>query len=289
MADGWSLRLYDDERVHYLQANASHQLTYVEWREHGVGVCPVVRFANQLDLEGRTPGEVEPFIPLAGRIDQTVFDRLVIQRFCAWNVRTIAGMALPDDTDDAMQAALLKLKASDILVAEDADTKFGSLPATSIEPLIKGVEADIQALAAASQTPAHEMLGQMANLSAEALAAARASLSRKVEERKHSLGQSHGQTLRLAARISGDMDTARDMSATVRWRDMEGRSLAQAADALGKMAQMLGVPAEMLWERIPGWTQDDVTRAKQLVAEGDPIARALANIADGTQDFPEVA
>ena len=236
----------------------------------------MVRFANQLDLEGRTPGEVEPFIPVAGRIDQTTFDRLVVQRFASWVVRTIAGMAKPDDDTD-FQAEKLRLQVEDILVAEDPDTKFGSLPATPMDGFIKAAESDIQALAAVSQTPAHELLGQMANLSAEALVAARASLNRKVEERKHAFGQSWEQTLRLAARVMGDLEGARDMQAQVRWRDMETRSLAQAADALGKIAQMLGVPVEMLWERIPGWTDQDVKRAKELVGD-DTFEQLLATI-----------
>src|SRR5690606_41700547 len=67
-------------------------------------VCPVVRFANQLDLEGRTPGEVEPFIPIMGRIDQTTFDRLLIQRHASWKVRTVSGMTLPDE-DEAQYRA----------------------------------------------------------------------------------------------------------------------------------------------------------------------------------------
>ena len=275
-SDGWAARVIDDEAVYYLNISSSGEVTYIEDRHHGIGICPVVRFANQLDLEGRTPGEVEPFIPVAGRIDQTTFDRLVVQRFASWVVRTIAGMAKPDDDTD-FQAEKLRLQVEDILVAEDPDTKFGSLPATPMDGFIKAAESDIQALAAVSQTPAHELLGQMANLSAEALVAARASLNRKVEERKHAFGQSWEQTLRLAARVMGDLEGARDMQAQVRWRDMETRSLAQAADALGKIAQMLGVPVEMLWERIPGWTDQDVKRAKELVGD-DTFEQLLATI-----------
>jgi hypothetical protein len=47
--------------------------------------------------------------------------------------------------------------------------------------------------------------------------------------------------------------------------------MSQAADALGKLAAQLQVPIEMLWERIPGWTDDDVQRAKELVESGSLI------------------
>ena len=275
----WLVRLFDDEATYnftadnltmaprpILQQDADTGMVGIDpaWREpHTIGVCPVIRFANAMDLEGRVPGEVEPLISVASRIDQTTFDRIIVQRFGAWVVRTIAGMAKPEGLN-AEETAKLELRISDLLVAEDTDTKFGSLPATPLDGYIKAHEADIRALAAVSQTPAHELLGQMANLSAEALAAARASLTAKVDERQVLFGEAWEQTLRLAAHIMGDREGASDMEAQVRWRDTEIRSLAQAADALGKLAQMLEVPVELLWEKIPAFTQQDVERAKDL-------------------------
>ena len=274
-AKGWALKVFDDTSVYYLNCDAGGvSPEYIEFRSHGLNVCPVVRYANQMDLEGRAPGEVEPFIPILMRIDQTTFDRLVVQRFASWIVRTISGMSKPDTEEEAAARTLL-LKMGDLLVAEHPDTKFGSLPATPLDGFIAAAEADIRILAAASQTPAHEMLGQMANLSAEALAAARASLTAKVEERRYTFGESHEQVLRLAAFVMNDEEGARDRSAQVRWRDTEIRSLAQAADALGKLAQMLGVPVELLWEKIPGFTQQDVDSAKSLVREGDSISQLV--------------
>lgn len=273
---GYSIRVYDDNNVYYLQSGPElDKLTYIEFREHRAGVCPVVRFANDLDLEGRADGEVEPFIPLAARIDQDTFDRLVVQRFASWVVRTIAGMAKPEAQAEA-DAEKLRLKVEDILVAEDPDTKFGSLPASDLAGFIAAKEADIRELAAVSQTPQTQMLGQIANLSAEALAAAEASLDRKVEERKHSFGESHEKTLRLGAAIMGDTEGASDMSAQVRWRDMKPQSLSQAADALGKLATQLQIPVEGLWERVPDVTQQDVERWKILAAEGGTLEKLLA-------------
>ena len=278
---GWSIRLYDDEVVWRYQAGADGSaLKYVTYEEHGTGVCPVVRYANQMDLEGRTPGEIEPFIPIMARIDQTTFDRLLIQRHQSWKVRTISGMTLPD-SDEAMNLAKLKLSVADILIAEDTDTKFGTLPETTPDGTINSTKFDLQLLSAVSQTPSYELLGDLINLSAEALVAARSSLARKAKERKESFGEKHGQTLRLGSRIMGDLDAAQDWQGGVLWEDTEGRSLGQAADALGKMATMLGVPVEMLWEQIPGWTQTDVERAKELVANGDSITQLLTELAAG--------
>ena len=278
--DGWLLTVYDDVAAHRYLATTDGDVTYLDHEEHAVGVCPVVRYANELDLEGRSTGEVEPFIPVAARIDQTTFDRLVVQRFASWIVRTVVGMSKPDDAAEA-DAARLRLKVEDLLIAEDPDTKFGSLPATPLDGFIEARDADIRDLAAVTQTPPHHLLGQMANLSAEALAAAESSLSRKIEERKHSFGEAHEQTLRLAAYIAGDVDAAEDTAAQVRWRDTESRSLAQTADALGKLATLLGVPPVMLWEKIPGWTDQDVERARSLAAESSALDNLLAELVGG--------
>lgn len=289
---GWKLRFYDEAAVYYLTANAGgDSITYVDTKTHAVGVCPVVRFANMLDLEGRADGEVEPLISVAARIDQTIFDRLVVQRFASWVVRTIAGMSAPEKLTDEETAAYvertkMRLQVEDILVADDPDTKFGALPATPLDGFINARDADIKDLAAVSQTPPHHLLGQMANLSAEALAAAEAALSRKVTERKHVFGESHEQGLRLAASISGDTEGGRDFSAQVRWRDVESRSLAQVADALGKLASQLHVPVEMLWEKIPGWTDQDVERAKTLLDQGGGMDALLAQLTGGVGSPP---
>ena len=289
-APGWDVKVYDDARLWTLHADQSFdQVDYVTFEEHGAQVCPVVRFTNQLDLEGRTDGEVEPFIPIAGRIDQTVFDRLVVQRFSSWVVRTIAGMAPPEmlaseTEEEYRERTKLRLRAEDILIADDPDTRFGSLPASPIAPFVDAHDADVRVLAAVSQTPPHHLLGQMANLSAEALAAAESSLMRKVDERQHTFGESWEQAFRLADVIMGETP---DTSAQVQWADPESRSLAQAVDALAKLAG-IGVPVELLLEKVPGWTQQDVERATALIEQGGSLDQLLADLASG-QTSPDGA
>lgn len=286
--DAWKLRLYDDTDVHRLVLSSSgDSLEYVRSESHGVGVCPVVRFTNHLDLRGRASGDIEPIIPVLGRIDQTTFDRLVVQRFASWKVRTIAGMAKPETPEDAA-AERLRLKVEDILIASDPDTKFSTLDETPLGGFIEAHDADVRALAALSQSPAHELVGQMANLSAEALAAAESSLTRRVTRVKHPLGESWEQTLRLAGRVMGDTEAAKDFASQMRWRDMESKSMAQAADALGKMAQMLGIPVEILWEKLPGFTETDIERAKMLRDQGGGL-EALMRELQGATEPVEVA
>lgn len=280
-------RLYDDEAVYrfgiHENADGTKRLVYLDDQIHDVGVCPVVRYSNMLDLDGRTDGEVEPFIPLAKRINKTTYDRLLIQHFNSWKVRTVSGMAQPDTVEDANRAKF-KLRHDDLLIAEDPDTKFGTLPETPLDGVIRAAETDVKTLAAVSQTPTHALTGDMVNLSAEALAAARAELDAKVGERKLSVGESHAQLLRLGSHIMGDEAGAADLMADIKWADTSVRSMAQAADALGKLATMLGIPVQALWSMVPGASKSDVDEWKQLAAESDVFAQLEATL--GRQGTP---
>lgn len=272
-ADHYRLRVLDDEHVHYLTLdNAGSTPVYERWETHDSGVCPVVRYANMLDLDGRCPGEVEPFIPIAERINKTVFDRLLTQHFSSWKIRTVSGMVQPDN-DEETNRQKLKLRQDDILIAEDPDTKFGTLAETPLDGFIAATRNEIESLAAITQTPTHALTGQLVNLSAEALAAARAGLTQKVAERQKAFGRSHVRVLQLAAMQEGRYDEARDLTARVTWQDMEVRSMSQAVDALGKAAEMLQIPADQLWQRIPGVEKSDVDEWKKAAAQADPLTR----------------
>lgn len=271
-----------DEVAKYTLLQGDRGLEYVTHDIHDVGVTPVVRYSNQIDLEGRTPGEVEPFIDVARRINKTAYDRMLTQHFNSWKVRTATNIDRPADQAEAERAKMI-LRQNDILVGE-GDTQFGSLPETPLDGFINSHKADIETLAAVSQTPAHALTGQMINLSADAITEARAMLDLKAGERKLGFGDSHCQSLRLAAHIEGRERDAADFSLTIQWADLESRSMSQAADALGKMATMLGVPVEMLWDKIPNVTVDEAKMWLQYKKDNpsadDQIASALRSQAD---------
>jgi len=285
-------RLYDSEYVYWLATPAGGGdpvVHRVQW--HGAGVTPVVRFANNLDLDGNVIGEVTPFIPTAARINKTSYDRLLAQHFNSWKVRTIAGIDLPEETDDpvadeaAVERQKLKLSQEDILMSEDPDTKFGTLDGTSLDTFVNSWRSDVEALAAVSQTPAHALTGQLVNLNAEALAAARAPLTQKVWERQTSASVSYARLLRVAASLSGMDALAADPMVRVTWQDMEIRSMSQAVDALGKAAQMLGIPKSGLWGRIPGVERSDVQEWERLAEEekdADPLNSVLRGHTEST-------
>lgn len=263
-------------------------------RAHGASENPVTRFAAVVDLEGRTIGVVEPMIALQDRINQTVFDLLMAQTYESIQVRTVTGMAppmkkkvvnagTPDeewvydlDVNGQPQPIPIKGGAGRFLFAESTDAKFGTLPGTPLNGFIESWEAAIRDLSARSQTPPAHLLGQIANLSADALTAAEISFLRKVAEFRVRFGESWERVFRLAAELSGETTAVDDYSGETIWRDMEGRSLAQSADGLGKLAEQLQIPRRALWERVPNVTSTEIKRWNELY-EQDQTERRMAD------------
>lgn len=263
-----------DEEAEYTLGMENGRLVYITHDIHGVGVAPIVRYSNAIDLEGRTPGEVEPYIGVARRINQTTNDRMLVQHHNSWKVRTATGLDA-EKSPEQKQQEKLRLAQDDILVGGDG-VNFGTLDETSVEPLTKAEDKDVGTLAAVSQTPAHSLTGNMINLSADAITEARAMLDTKAGQRKLAYGDSHAQTLRLAAHIEGRDRDAQDFTIQMQWADLESRSMSQAADALGKMATMLGIPPEMLWDRIPTVTAQEATKWREYREQHPDATQQLA-------------
>src|SRR5690606_37750419 len=162
--------------------------------------------------------------------------------------------------------------AARFLYAEDPDVKFGSLDETPMDGYISALDMSIRHLSSVTQMPPDWLIGQIANLSAEALQAAERALSRKVGEFQSVFGESWERVFRLAASLDGNTAAAEDEASEVAWRDDNRASLSRVADALVKLRE-IGVPYEGLWELLPAVTQQQLGRWKQLAEDGDEIAQ----------------
>lgn len=256
---------------------------------HGLGLCPIVRFLYETDLDGEEDcqGEIEPLMSIQDQINFDTFNLMISTQFAAFRQRWVTGMAPVDE--EGREAAPFRPGVDRVWASEDATTKFGDFAETGLQPYSTVREDGIRHMSTLSQVPPYSLLGQIANLSAEALAAARDGLDRKVEELQAVLNDSWRNTARLTALASGDKEGWNDLFGTVVWRDTSARAFGATIDGLTKAAQMLGVPAEELWSRIPGATQEDV-QAWLLAAQRER-AQALVQqvVASATQQAAPAA
>ena len=286
-------KLYDQDAVYTVgKANVksnSDALEFIKSEIHDAGVVPVVRYLDEYDLDAdddveldqtifwqgmRVPmrGQVAPLMTLQDQIDVTTFGLLVAQWWGAFRQRYVIGWTAPSESAliKASMARLMTFQDPPAETGEEGGIKVGEFGQTQLDGYIASREASLTHAATLSQTPVHELVGKLVNLSAEALAAAEQGHERNVGERKTSFGESHEQTLWLAGKYINERV---ELDAEVVWRDTSARSFAAIIDGLGKLAQMLNVPAEELWLKIPGVTQQDVARWKAAAATGDSFDR----------------
>lgn len=301
VADGrvrWRFRLYDDQDIFFFSSEEpaadALKFQFDGMMTHDTGIPPVHRFAPRLDLEGRAVGDIQRVLPVLRRLDQDVFDRMIVQRFASWKVRWATGLTKPQTPED-QAAAELALRVNDFLIGQGEKTRFGTLDASDLLQFIKAKDADERALSAISQVPAYQIAGTVENVSADGLAMMQAGLARHAEEIRVSFGQTWDQVQRTCAYMLAKnadsaserdeyLNIAQDYETTTIWRDTEIRSLAHAADALGKLSTQLGIPPEVLWRRIPGWQKIDEDRARELLSESQMLLQLQQIIGDATDE-----
>lgn len=305
--NGAMIRFYDESDVHFIGIkNVPHSalgwrdysyrspanFEYIEKRSHGVGVCPVVRFEDRNLLWGEQElrGIIEPLLSVQKRIDETTFEMLVAQYYSAFVQRYVMGWVPPD------QATALKQAVSDVWYFKDDEVKVGQFAASDLKGYLESAASAKRDLAALGQIPAQNLgIDGISNISEATLAGLEAGKDRKESEIKTSLGESYEQLLRTCAYIVGNEAEAQDFASEVKWQDMTARTFAQVVDGLGKLATMLGVPADILWEDIPGWTREKVDRARSMSqqvrrqsAANDTMAAIRQQASVARQD-PQVA
>jgi hypothetical protein len=245
---------------------------------HGMNMCPVVRFLHETDLDGEDDctGEIEPLIPIQDQINFDTFNLMISTQFAAFRQRWVTGMAPVDEVGD--EAAPFRPGVDRVWASDDSETRFGEFGETALQPYSTVREDGIRHMSTISQIPPYHLLGQVANMSAEALAAARDGLDRKIQELQAGMTDPWRNVFRLTDLAAGNKDGWNDLFGTVVWRDTSARAFGATIDGLTKIAQMLGVPEEELWARVPGATADDVS-SWQLAAQRQKAQELVQQIA----------
>lgn len=274
--------IYDEDAQYTLQMDPNGgEVSFIEFKEHGAGVCPVIRYMGETDDEGNVTGEVEPLIPIQASIDQSKFDLLMTETFSSWKIRYASGMATPE-TDEERERIKLVLSQDRILVSDNPETKFGTLDGTDLAGYIEAGKASKEELASVAQITHKAIVGAKSNTSngADAQAADESSTMRKITDYTGAFAEGIGQLNRLTGHYLGLEGAWDDYAGVVTFRDSAIRSLAQVADAIGKLADpKLGIPKEALWAMLPTVEADTIKRWKEM-AKDTPLGVLAAGLFD---------
>lgn len=286
--DGDRARLFDEELVYefgiedanpYAVADPSQsllysggRLTYIDAKAHGLGVCPVIRARDRNLLAGEEQyGIVEPLMTINERIHEETFLMLVNDFFQGFKQRYIIGW-VPKDEQERLKAGAARAWYIDENPTDVRIDELGSGDSSSVR---ENRAVAVRDFAAIGQIPAQSLgIDGISNISDATLAGLEAAKNREAGEITTSIGEALEQSLRLCAYIDGNEIAADDYNSEIRWRDFEARSYAQTVDGLVKLAQGLGLPAEIVLEDVPGMTEQKLARAKDSLLE----ARASANL-----------
>jgi len=270
-----------------------HHATY-----KGRPVCPVVRFVNARDADDMIVGEVAPLIAIQQAINHVNFDRLIVCRHGAWPQKVISGWT-------GSREQVLKASAMRVWTFEDADVRAQSFAPASVEPYNAVLDEMLQHVAMVAQISPSQVTGKMANISAEALAAAEANQQRKLVAKRESFGESWEQVLLLSLEMERNMADAGlidlaepitdtmldDEAAEVIWRDTEARAFAAVVDGITKLAGA-GVPIEYLLHLVPGMTQQQVVTIQDAIRAGaarDLVSALLSQPAPAPAPAPPLS
>jgi hypothetical protein len=175
--------------------------------------------------------------------------------------------------------------AGDVWYFSKADVKVGQFQAGDIQGYIKSKESAVMDMASIGQLPPQNFgIAALSNISEATLAGLETGKKRKSGEIQTALGESFEQMLRTCAYITGDTSSAEDFGSEVKWADLTARTLAEITDALVKQVTSMGVPEELAWESLPGWTKSTVERAKQMNRQAgvNTLVQQLTRIPDGS-------
>ena len=295
--------VYTDTTItHFLDTRG---LNTVQSGGNSLGRVPFVEFRPEWDSLGRPLSMIRPLFPMQRAIDTMRFDLLLSAQFSAYRQRIVTGFdpVIYDDKGIPVfqtdKDGKVKTDAEgnpipatvspgrpgvDRLMAfPGADTKVFDLAESNLGNYVSTIKMLVQQLAAISQVPPQYLLGDMANLSGEALDAAESTLGALVDDLKREFSSSWEDVVHLADLAVGGEGVG--LASEVIWGDAVAKSFGQVVDGITKLVQT-GFPYEAAWEMLPGATQVKVQQwldmAESERAMGNPYARALTEGLEST-------
>lgn len=256
-----------------------------------MGEVPVTEYRNQDLLDDRPMSDIEGVSAMQAAINLVWAYLLNGLDFATLPQRVVTGAEMPkvpvlDENGQVVGSRPidLNLLAQDrVLWIPSKDAKTSEWSAANLEAFDKTLDRAVNHVSAQTRTPPHYLVGKMANLSADALTASETGQVAKAGERVTYFTPSQRRVYRHIALAQGQTAKAKAcLSGTVLWKDIQFRSLAQKADAFGKLKD-IGFPFEWIAEQW-GLGPDDVARVlkmREREAELDPVGAITRNAARG--------
>ena len=275
--------LYEPDVVRRFESSSAGAT--VGWREQSsipnpLGVVPVVEFRNSDWLGGPGVSEIEDMKPLVDALNKILADMMVGSEYYARPRRWATGVEM--GTDDEGNPVNPFPEGDRMMIAEDVQARFGSLPASDLGSYEAAVKIIVGQIMAVSALPAHylgSLTGQVPG--ADGLRAAEASLSARAESKQHQFGRSVEAVGRLMEGIRREVDPD-SVAVRVHWADPATRSVAQEADATVKLHAAGLLPTDYALAKL-GYDADQI-RDIRLARRAEAADRLVLQPRQVTQE-----
>ncbi|MFE4697279.1 phage portal protein [Streptomyces sp. NPDC056738] len=251
-----------------------------------MGVVPMVELPNRPLLASEPVSDVSGVIAMQDAINLIWAMLFTTADYASLEQRIIIGAEIPkvpilDSNGQKVGERPIDLKkfvTDRILWLENPNAKVEHWNAANLTAYTDVIEVAVGHIAAQTRTPAHYLIGRMANLSGDALIAAETGLVKRVEEKQLWFGQALREVFQLICLARGEDAKGKALAAgTVLWKDPQSRNLAQLTDSLLKLKQ-IGFPFEWLALRF-GLTPTEVATLMEMrtrEADLDPVAAIMS-------------
>jgi hypothetical protein len=254
-----------------------------------MGVVPMVELPNRPTLTEEPISDITGVVSMQDAVNLLWAQLFTAADYASFPQRIVLGAEVPEipilDSEGKIVGSrpvdLERFAVDRVMFFTGDDVKVTEWTAANLEAYTGVMEVAVGHIAAQTRTPAHYLIGKMANLSGDALLAAETGLVKRVDEKQLWFGQAIREMFRLIALAMGNDAQAESVAAgQVLWADAESRSHAQLADALTKLKQ-IGFPFEFLALRY-GLTPTEVAdllSMREREMELDPLGAATALMA----------
>jgi hypothetical protein len=125
-----------------------------------------------------------------------------------------------------------------VSIITNENAKITQWDPADIASILSSVESDVQELTSISATAPTVTIAQLANIGSDALRALKEAHVAKVAGYHDDFGDPAERSIRLAARMAGDMAVAEDQSLEVGWMNLNDPSLSELGDFFSKAASL---------------------------------------------------
>lgn len=226
-------------------------------------------------VEFANPGgvsEIEDLIGLQNGLNKALLDLIAAADATGFQLLTISYKEGPTSSpvdDEEATSDDLPMAPGRILELFNEAT-MSAIPPGDLSQLIETIRTLVSAMSAISRTPSYYLWPQGGSdvPSGEALKQLESALVARAGERCTLFGDAWVEAMRLGARLYramgySDVDPAGQIETN--WGSVEVRNEFVNAQ-IATQHQTLGVPQEVLWERLLGYTPDDVKAFKRMAA-----------------------